>query len=100
MVGSGDKGIMVVNGTEHKNEFEKLVSINNAKNYISEIGIRGPAANSDHYPFHQKGVKSFFIYTLGEYSEYHSIYDKPGSLPLVEFSDLFKLLVDFANALK
>jgi len=95
MVGSGDKGIMVVNGTEHKQEFQKLVNINNINNYLPKIMIRGPRANSDHFPFHQKGVKAFFIYTEGEYSEYHSIYDKPEDLPLSEFSDLYKLLIDF-----
>ncbi len=98
MVGSGDKGIKVVNGTENKFEFERLVSINNSKSYLPDIGIRGPAANSDHYPFHQKGVKCFFIYTLGDYSEYHSIYDQANSLPLAEFEDLFKLMVDFIQS--
>jgi aminopeptidase YwaD len=95
MVGSGDKGIKVVNGTEHKTEFDKLVMLNNEKNYLPEIGIRGPAANSDHFPLHQKGVKCFFIYTLGEYSEYHSIYDEPKALPLSKFKELFNLMVDF-----
>lgn len=98
MVGSGENGIKVVNGTEHKNEFDKLVMLNNVKKYLSETGIRGPAANSDHYPFHQKGVPSFFIYTLGEYSEYHSLFDNAESLPLSKFRELFKLLVDFTNS--
>jgi len=97
MVGSGDKGIKVVNGTEHRNEFNKLVSINKQKNYLPEVGIRGPAANSDHFPFHQMGVNCFFIYTLGEYSEYHSISDEPKALPLSKFSELFNLILDFTR---
>ncbi len=97
MVGSGDKGIKVVNGTEYKPEFDKLVEINKENQYLPEVYVRGPAANSDHYSFYDKGVKSFFIYTLGEYAEYHNIYDKAEGLPLSEYEDLFKLLRDFVK---
>lgn len=95
LVGSGDKGITVVNGTIFKNEFDKLDELNKTNNYLSAIRIRGPAPNSDHYPFYNKGVKSFFIYTLGDYSEYHSVFDKAESLPLNEYEDLFRLMLDF-----
>jgi len=98
MVGSGDKGIKIVNGTVFREEFDKLVSINSRIGYVPDVAIRGPAANSDHYPFYEKGVKSFFIYTMGEYSEYHSIYDRAKDLPLVEYEDLFRLLVDFTES--
>ena len=97
MVGSGDKGITVVNGTEYKNRFDKLVEINKENQYLHDIYIRGPAANSDHYPFYKKGVNSIFIYTLGEYSEYHNIFDKAENLPLNEYEDLFRLLLDFVK---
>jgi len=99
MVGSGDKGIKVVNGTIFRSEFDKLVQLNNEKGYLPDVSIRGPAANSDHYPFYEKGVKSFFIYTMGEYSEYHSIFDRAKDLPLVEFEDLFKLMIDFTKSM-
>ncbi len=98
MVGSGEKGIKVVNGTEYKTCFDKLVEINKNNQYLQEVYIRGPAANSDHYPFYKKGVNSIFMYTLGEYSEYHNIFDKAESLPLNEYEDLFRLLVDFTKA--
>ncbi len=97
MVGSGDKGIQIVNGSVFKNEFDKIVGINNNKNYLPKIKIRGAAANSDHYFFYANGVKSFFIYTLGQYKEYHNIYDKPDILPLNKFEELFKLLIDFCE---
>lgn len=97
MVGSGDKGIKVVNGTIYKQRFDKLVEINDEKHYLPHVYIRGAAANSDHYPFYEKGVHSIFIYTLGEYSEYHNIYDKAESLPLSEYEDLFRLLLDFVK---
>jgi aminopeptidase YwaD len=95
MVGTGSKGIKVVNGTVYKHEFNKLVKINNSLHLLVDITPRAPAANSDHYYFYQKGVKSFFIYTLGDYNEYHNLNDKPDILPLTEFDDLSKLLIEF-----
>ena len=99
MVGSGDKGIKVVNGTVFKTEFDKLVAINNRNNYLPSIKIRGKAANSDHYFFFEEGVPTIFIYTLGKYKEYHNIFDTPERLPLSKFEGLMHLLIDFINDL-
>ncbi len=95
MVGSGDDGITIVNGSVFKKQFNLLDSINNSRKYLPSISTRGEAANSDHYYFYVKNVPSFFIYTEGEYKEYHNIYDKAEYLPLNEFKDLFRLLRDF-----
>lgn len=97
MVGSGDEGIKVVNGSVFKDEFQILHDINQINNYLPDVKSRGAAANSDHYFFYEKGVRCFFIYTLGKYKEYHNINDKPENLPLNEFDDLSKLLIDFIN---
>lgn len=97
MVGSGDKGIKVVNGTVFKDQFETLIAINNKNKYLPDVKIRGKAANSDHYFFFEKGVPSIFIYTLGTYKEYHNIYDSPERLPLSKFDGLMNLLIDFIN---
>ena len=99
MVGSGDKGIKVVNGSVFKKYFNKLLEINEENDYLPVVKIRGPAANSDHYFFYDKGVKSFFIYTLGEYKEYHNIYDKPDNLlPFKTFDSFSNLIIDFIDA--
>ncbi len=95
MVGSGDKGIQVVNGSVFRPEFDKLVELNKQNKYLPTVLIRGAAANSDHYPFYEKGVKSFFIYTLGEYKEYHSIHDNHKNIPLSEYKNLFRLLINY-----
>jgi len=95
MVGSGDKGITIVNGKVFTSEFDKLKNINDQQKYLPEVKSRGAAANSDHYFFYEKGVKSFFIYTRGEYKEYHNINDKYENLPLNKFEELEKLLLDF-----
>ncbi len=96
MVGSGSDGIKVVNGSVFKNDFGKLVKLNDDKHYLKKVSPRGAAANSDHYPFYDKGVPSFFIYTLGkECVEYHNIYDTKENVPYTAYDDLFGLLIDF-----
>jgi hypothetical protein len=95
LTGTGDEGITVVNGSVLKTEFGYLNDINVQKNYLSKIKARGKAANSDHYWFTESGVPSFFIYTLGGIQAYHDVYDRPETLPLTEFEDLFRLIIDF-----
>jgi len=98
MVGSGSKGIKVVNGNVFENEFNNLVKINTNNEYILKVNARGEAANSDHYPFYLEGVPAFFIYTLGdECKEYHTIFDDATNVPLTEYEDVFRLLTDFTE---
>lgn len=99
LLGTGEDGIQVVNGSEYQPYFDKLVKINNQKNLLKEIKIRGKAANSDHYWFSEKGVPAFFIYTLGGIKAYHDIDDKAATLPLTEFEDCFLLIKDFVDDL-
>ncbi len=100
LAGSGDKGIHVVNGQKFDTEFNLLKSINEKENLLPVITARGEAANSDHYFFYENKVKCFFIYTSGEYQEYHNIYDKAKGLPLNEYDDYFKLLKRFIKTIK
>ncbi len=101
MVGSGSQGIKVVNGTVFKEEFDRLVRVNSDNEYILKVSERGESSNSDHYPFYAAGVPSFFIYTLGdECKEYHNIYDVSDNVPLTEYADVFRLLVDFVASFK
>lgn len=99
LLGTGDDGIMVVNASVYKSQFEKLVSVNNQKKYVSQIKQRGKAANSDHYWFSEKGVPCFFIYTLGGITSYHDVYDIEKTLPLTDYNDVGKLLIDFNKTL-
>jgi aminopeptidase YwaD len=99
LVGTGDEGIMVVNATEHPAQFKMLEKINKDKKYFTNIGQRGKAHNSDHYWFTEKGVKCFFIYTLGGISAYHDIYDRAETLPLTKYDNLFRLIRDFVSEL-
>lgn len=98
IMGSGEDGITVVNATLFNDAFEKLVSLNRAGAYITQVKSRGPAANSDHYFFTEKGVPSFFVYTMGPNKNYHDVFDKYEALSFSAFEPLAKLLYEFLNS--
>jgi hypothetical protein len=75
--------------------FERLKSINQSKNYLPELKVRGKAANSDHYPFSEKGVPAFFMYSLGGPGFYHDVDDKASTLSLARFPEIYRLILDF-----
>lgn len=97
--GTGDEGVTVVNATEFPKEFAYLNEANNQGNYVVKINARGKAANSDHYWFSEKGVPAFFMYTLGGIKAYHDVFDKASTLPLTEYTDLYKLIIKFNEKL-
>jgi hypothetical protein len=99
LLGTGDDGIMVVNGATLTKQFDLLNKINAEKNLVKEIKKRGKAQNSDHYWFTEAGVPAFFIYTLGGTASYHDVYDVESKLPLTDFIDVFKLITEFAAKL-
>ena len=100
LLGTGSEGMMVVNGKVHAPEYEQLQQLNQQHQYLPQLRSRGKAANSDHYPFSEKGVPAFFFYTLGGTAAYHNPNDHASQLPLTEFEDVFQLIVDFAKALQ
>ncbi|RIJ43147.1 M28 family metallopeptidase [Pontibacter oryzae] len=99
LLGTGSEGMMAVNGKVHEKEFQLLQRLNDEKHYLPQIKSRGKAANSDHYPFSEAGVSSFFFYTLGGTSAYHNTNDFASQLPLTKFSEVFALIKDFTGAL-
>lgn len=99
MVGTGEKGITVVNATLHPKQFALINQLNDQHKYLPKINSRGKAANSDHYPFTEKGVPAFFIYTEGGIRAYHDVFDRSKTLPLTKLSGLYHLLIDFNSAM-
>jgi aminopeptidase YwaD len=97
LLGTGDDGIMVVNGSVFKNEYEKLVAINEKEHLLPAIKMRGEAANSDHYPFYKRKVPCFFIYTLGGIAAYHDVQDVAKTLPLTKYKEVFQLITLFVK---
>jgi hypothetical protein len=95
LMGFGENGATVVNGSVYPELFERLKAINQSKNYLPELKVRGKAANSDHYPFSEKGVPAFFMYSLGGPGYYHDVDDKPSSLSLARFPEMYRLILDF-----
>ncbi|MCY1718754.1 M28 family peptidase [Prolixibacteraceae bacterium Z1-6] len=99
MAGTGDEGIKVVNGTVFRKEYDLLNEINKENNYIPSVNIRGESCNSDHCMFHQQGVPSFFIYTMGGIQAYHDIYDRFETLPFTAFKGYSELMINFFDTL-
>ncbi len=96
LFGTGEKGAVVVNGTVYRTDFEAFQRINQDKQLLSTVHIRGETANSDHYFFHKKGVKSFFFYLHGDWPHYHTPEDRP-PLPLSGFAPAFQWLLHLAG---
>ena len=100
LAGNGQDGITVVNGSMFPGPFNAIKKINDKNRYLPVVRKRGPACNSDHCPFYEVGVPSFFIYTMGGSTAYHDIYDTPENLPLTMFENYFKLLKTFIDTLQ
>ncbi len=95
IMGSGEEGVTIVNGSVFQEKFDLLTSINSVQQFVSQVKIRGKAANSDHYFFSEAGVPAFFMYTMGPNKHYHDVGDSYENLSFSEFNDIFQLLVDF-----
>lgn len=100
IVGTGDEGIKVVNGSLYKEKFDSLVSLNTRLKLLPSIQIRGFACNSDQCMFYKKGVPCFYIYTLGGIKAYHDIYDKYETLPFTKFNELETLMIEYFTEIK
>jgi len=99
ILGSGEDGITIVNSTVFNKEYELLKTINEEKKYLPKIKTRGASNNSDHAPFYNAGVKSFFIYSQGKTGPYHNPEDTPENLSLGKYTEIVNLLIDFVNKL-
>jgi aminopeptidase YwaD len=97
ILGTGDDGIKVVNGTVFPDHFDRLVALNAEHGHLPKVEPRGKASNSDHHPFTERGVTCFYIYTLGGSTAYHDPNDRPEGLSLAGFKGVFRLLVDFTE---
>ena len=78
-------------------DIQTINYFNDLNQYVSKIKVRANAANSDHYYFSKKGIKSFFIYTMGGTKAYHDIYDNPESLPFTKFNNVMNLMINYLN---
>lgn len=101
LMGSGELGMMAVNGKVFTREFEMLRNINEKESLLTEVRARPKAANSDHYYFSEKGIPAFFFYLMGDYKYYHHIDDNRENLRLgLHYDRSFKLITAFMKALQ
>lgn len=92
------KGAVVVNGTLFPETLALLRELNESGGYLPEgLRERGKAANSDHYPFSEEGVRAIFIYLSGAYPHYHDpedTADKPKLDGFVPLTELLKAYIE------
>lgn len=100
IMGDAEKGISVVNGETHRGEFQVLSALNKTADsgmVLPEVRQGGPAANSDHYHFTEKGVPAFFIFSMGGKGYYHDIWDKAENVSLKNIPAVGSLIRRFIN---
>ena len=95
IMGSGEEGITAVNGRVFLKEFKRLQKLNRRYKAVPVVKARGKSANSDHHFFTEKGVHSFFIYTMGKNKNYHDVYDTYENLTFSSFDRLSSLFDSF-----
>ncbi len=102
MMGGGDAGIMVVNGQHPltKPFVDKMIEINNHNQYLDTIKTRPNSANSDHFPFSEKGVPALFIFAMGgKTGNYHHWSDTSANCSLAKWEEIFWLIVSSTEAI-
>lgn len=98
LMGTGDKGVTVVNATLFQKDFQDMQMINLENNYLPAVYPRDKARNSDHYYFSEHGVKAFFFYLMGEFPAYHDVFDTPEVVTFSRYAEAFSLIRDYANS--
>jgi Zn-dependent M28 family amino/carboxypeptidase len=67
---------------------------------MKNVENRDGTANSDHFPFQEKGVPSIFFLTKGASGRGHGPDDTYDKLPLYSYENLFRLVVAIPEELK
>lgn len=97
MVGSGDKGVYVMNAKLFPDIDSIMNKLNNTNQYFDVFHTTGISYGSDHASFYEKGVKALFVYTDGDNSTYHQPEDTFESCSFASFQKIIKFVTDFIN---
>lgn len=100
MVMTGQDGVILFNGNGRPNEAAIVQKINEEHQYMKNVDNRDGTANSDHYPFQEKGVPAIFFLTKGPSGHGHGPDDTYDKLPLYAYENLFKLVVAIPEELR
>lgn len=99
MVASGQTGVTLFNASTWPMETKMIHRINKEVDAFVEIRERGPAANSDHHPFHAKGVPAIFFITSGEVGPGHTPFDYAKDSHYPRYDQMFTLITKFIDEL-
>ncbi len=100
MVMTGQDGVLLFGGNNWPNEAAIVQKINEKNQYMKNVENRDGTANSDHFPFQEKGVHSIFFLTKGPSGRGHGPDDTYDKLPLYAYENLFKLVTEIPEELK
>ncbi|MCX6223623.1 MAG: M28 family peptidase [Bacteroidia bacterium] len=100
MVMTGQDGVILFGGNGRPNEASIVQKINEEKQYMKNVDNRDGTANSDHYPFQEKGIPAIFFLTKGPSGHGHGPDDTYDKLPLYAYENLFKLVVAIPEELR
>ncbi len=100
MVMTGQDGVLLFNGNGRPNEAAIVQKINEEHQYMKNVENRDGTANSDHWPFQEKGVPAIFFLTKGASGRGHGPDDTYDKLPLYAYENLFKLVVAIPEELR
>lgn len=100
MVMTGQDGVILFNGNGRPNEAAIVQKINEEHHYMKNVENRDGTANSDHFPFQEKGVPAIFFLTKGPSGRGHGPDDTYDKLPLYAYENLFRLVVAIPEELK
>jgi len=92
MVMTGQDGVILFGGINRPNEAAIVQKINEENQYMKSVDNREGTANSDHFPFQEKGVPAIFFLTKGPSGRGHGPDDTYDKLPLYAYENLFKLV--------
>jgi hypothetical protein len=100
MVMTGQDGVILFNGNGRPNEASIVQKLNEEHKYMKSVDNRDGTANSDHYPFQEKGVPAIFFLTKGPSGRGHGPDDTYDKIPFYAYENLFKLVVGIPEELK
>ena len=100
MVMTGQDGVLLFNGNGRPNEAAIVQKINEEHKYMKNVENKDGTANSDHFPFQEKGVPAIFFLTKGASGKGHGPDDTYDKLPLYCYENLFRLVIAIPEELK
>jgi aminopeptidase YwaD len=100
MVMTGQNGVILFNGNGRPNEAAIVQKINEEHQYMKNVENSDGTANSDHFPFQEKGVPAIFFLTKGPSGRGHGPDDTYDKLPMYAYENLFKLVIAIPEELK